>query len=181
MLSFALIAVLVSFSSAFTLPQTDVIDLPSLISSTDCDFYSALNSLYQCGAKSHLMGYSLKYCQRSVDTRQTFENTQYQADAQQCLQQNLYNKIRQAAAGTVTCDTFQKMDLESLGTCYGASFKQLSANDIRQLFVTYRDTTLAFPEFCKLANSVAGHWSRSSHHEIFRGRWMILFRSTCQW
>lgn len=161
MLSFALIAVLVSFSSAFTLPQSEeVINLPSLISSNDCDFYSALNSLYQCGAKSHLMGYSFKYCQRSVDTRQSFENAQAQADAQRCLQQNLYNKIRQAAAGTVTCDAFEKMDLESFGTCYGASLKQLSTNDIRQLLVNYRDSTVAFPELCKLANSVAGHWSK---------------------
>lgn len=160
MFSFVFIVILASLSSAFILPQSDAIELPSLINSNDCNFYPALNTLYECGLKSHLLTYSYKYCQRSITASQTFENPKYLADARQCLQQNLYNKIRQAQAGTVTCDTFKQMDLDSHASCFAVSYKTLSANDIQQLFAMYNDTTLAFPQFCKLANGVAGYWSR---------------------
>ena len=121
-----IVVLVYSFSSVFTLPQSRVTDLSSLISANDCTFYSTLNTIYECGPKSHLMTYSTKYCQRLVNARDTFENTKYQDDARLCLQQSLYNKIRQTEAGTITCDSFKHMDLDSLGSCYAMGYKTFS-------------------------------------------------------
>lgn len=164
MLSFIGLFTFVSFSSIYTLPQPlqsiGISDLASLISSEDCNFYATLNTQFQCGPQSYLLQYSYKYCQRLLDTRNSFANTQYQDNARQCLQQKLFTKIQQAAEGTITCDSFKKMDLDSHGSCLSVSFKQLSANDVKQFIATFKDTTVNYAQLCKLANSFAGHWSK---------------------
>lgn len=153
-----------SFSSIYTLPQpvqnTDISGLTSLISAEGCSFYAALNTIFECGPKSHLIQYSYKYCQRLVNTRNTFENVQYQDDARQCLQQKLAEKIQKATAGSITCDSFKQIDLDSHGSCLAVSFKTLSVNDITQFITTFKDTTVNYAQLCRLANSFAGHWSK---------------------
>jgi ABC-type transporter Mla subunit MlaD len=161
MLSFAILFVFATFSSTFTLPLNGINEVASLISTEDCNFYTTLNTLFECGPKSHLMQYSYKYCQRLVDVRNTFDNTQYQDDARQCLQQKLFTKIQQAGEGTITCDSFKQMDLDSHGSCLAVSFKQLSAKDVVQFLAIFKDTTVNFGQLCQLANSFAGHWSKS--------------------
>jgi hypothetical protein len=164
MLSSIVLFALVSFSSAFTLPQprqsTDISDIASLVSSEHCNFYLTLNTQFQCGTKSHLMEYSYKYCQRLLDTRSTFENTKYQDDVRQCLQEKLLAKIQQAAEGMVTCDAFKQIDLDSHESCLAVSFKQLSVDDVSKFIATFKDTTVNYAQLCKLANSFAGHWSK---------------------
>lgn len=165
MLSFTLIVAVATFSSVFTLPQPRQSiggsELASLVSTVDCTFYTTLNTLFQCGPKSHLLQYSYKYCQRLVDARNTFENTQYQDDARQCLQQKLFDNIQKAAEGAITCDSFKQIDLDSHGNCLAVSFKQLSASDVEKFLAIFKDTTVNYPQLCKLANSFAGHWSKS--------------------
>jgi hypothetical protein len=159
MLSFIIVFAFVS--SIYTLPlQSDISELSSLISSENCNFYSTLNTLFQCGTQSHLTQYSYKYCQRLVDTRNSFENTQYQDNVRQCLQQKLFAKIQQAAQGTITCDSFKQMDLDSHASCFAVSFKQLSANDVTKFIATFKDTTVNYAQLCKFANSLAGYWSK---------------------
>lgn len=161
MFSFAFLFALIAVSSAFTLPDVSSTgELSSLISASDCSFYSSLNTLLQCGPKSHLMQYSYKYCQRLVSIRDTFENTQYQDSARQCLQQNLFDQVTKLSQSAVTCDSLKKLDLDSHGKCLAVSFKQLSSNDIQQFLSTFQDTTVNYAQLCKLANSFAGHWSQ---------------------
>lgn len=164
MFSFIAIFAFASFSSIYTLPQTrqstGINELASLISAQDCSYYAALNTIFECGPKSHLMQYSYKYCQRLLDTRNSFENVQYQDDARLCLQQKLATKIQQAATGSLTCDSFKQIDLDSHGSCLAVSFKTLSVNDVTQFITTFKDTTVNYAQLCKLANSFAGHWSK---------------------
>jgi len=168
MLSFAILFVFATFSSTFTLPLNGINEVASLISTEDCNFYTTLNTLFECGPKSHLMQYSYKYCQRLVDVRNTFDNTQYQDDARQCLQQKLFTKIQQAGEGTITCDSFKQMDLDSHGSCLAVSFKQLSAKDVEQFLAIFKDTTVNFGQLCQLANSFAGHWSQIVNGDLMQ-------------
>jgi hypothetical protein len=164
MLSFTVLFALISISPAYTLVQTRqsaaISEVASLISSENCHFYSSLNTQFQCGPKSHLIQYSYKYCQRFLDARISFDNTQYQDNVRQCLQQKLYAKIQQAGAQTITCDILKQTDLESHESCLAVSFKQLSIKDVKQFLAIFKDTTVNYAQLCKLANSVAGHWSK---------------------
>lgn len=161
MFSFALLFALAAASSAFTLPDvSSTSELASAISSSDCTFYTALNTMLQCGPQSHLMQYSYKYCQRLLAIRDTFENTQYQDNTRQCLQQKLFDQVTKLGQSAVTCDGIKKLDLDSHGSCLAVSFKQLSSSDIEQFLSTFQDTTVNYAQLCKLANSFAGHWSQ---------------------
>ena len=161
MISFTILFAFAAFSSAFTLPLPGINEVASLVSTVDCTIYTTLNTLFQCGPTSHLMQYSFKYCQRLVNARNTFDNVQYQDDARQCLQQKLIEKIQQAAEGTITCDSFKQIDLDSHETCLAPSFKQLSAKDVEQFIAIFKDTSVNYGQLCRLANSFAGHWSKS--------------------
>jgi len=112
------------------------------------------------------MEYSYKYCQRLLDTRSTFENTKYQDDVRQCLQEKLLAKIQQAAEGMVTCDAFKQIDLDSHESCLAVSFKQLSVDDVSKFIATFKDTTVNYAQLCKLANSLAGHWSQVVNDDL---------------
>jgi len=181
MLSFIVIFALVSFSSIYTLPQplqsTSISEIASLISSENCNFYRTLNTQFQCGTKSHLVQYSYKYCQKLLDARNSFQNTQYQDNVRQCLQTKLYAKIQQASEGTITCDSFKKMDLDSHESCLAVSFKQLSANDITQFIAIFKDTTVNYAQLCKLAKSFAGHWSKYCANLLGKNKLFFLFLS----
>jgi hypothetical protein len=164
MLSFIVVFALVSFSSIYTLPQplqsTSTNEIASSISTEDCNFYRILNAQYQCGTKSHLLQYSYKYCQKLLDARNSFQNTQYQDNVRQCLQTKLNAKIQQAGEGTITCDSFKQMDLDSHQSCLAVSFKELSASDVTQFIAIFKDTAVNYAQLCKLAKSFAGHWSK---------------------
>ena len=164
MLPFTLLIACATFSFAFTLPQplqsTGVNAIASLVSSEDCSFYPALNTLFQCDQKSHLIQYSYNYCQRLVAARNTFENTVYQDTTRKCLQQKLVEKVQKAKEGSITCDGFKQMDLDSHGSCLTVSFKQLPASDVEKFIAIFKDTTTNYAQLCRIANGFAGHWSK---------------------
>ncbi|CAF2991500.1 unnamed protein product [Rotaria sp. Silwood2] len=164
MLQFIVLFALVRFSFTYTLIQprqsVGINEVAALISSENCQFYLSLNTHFQCGVKSHLTQYSYKYCQRLLDIRNLFENTKYQDNVRQCLQQKLLTKIQQVGEMTITCDSFKQIDLDSHQSCLAVSFKELSVNDVKQFIASFKDTTVNYAQLCKLANSFAGHWSQ---------------------
>jgi hypothetical protein len=163
MLSLIVLFGFLHFSSSYTLIQprqsSALNETASLISSEHCQFYTALNTQLQCGPKSHLIQFSYKYCQLLLSIRNTFENTQYQDNTRRCLQEKLLAKIQKLGEAKVTCDTFKEIDLESHGICLSVAFKELSVNDVKQFLAVFKDTTVNYPQLCKMANGFAGHWS----------------------
>ncbi|UJR18939.1 hypothetical protein I4U23_022069 [Adineta vaga] len=103
--------------------------------------------------------YSSKYCERLVNIRTSFRNTECQDTIRQCLQTNLHDKLKPFNTTTNICDSIKQIDLESHVSCLSKCFHRLEAIDIENFISIFNDTTINYAQLCKLSENVRGHFN----------------------